>query len=294
MSQPLWFLRQDDRIIGPFPAPQVREFLKLGEITPDWEISLDEQDWISIRESGQFDDVDLGRPHGPSEGTSETANWRAERAEARQRWLHEGQTVENAQTHDITMERRARQAMALHQDQTDALVQSQRSRRPPILAGLLALLLLSAAIYFIVRGQSSQTQIQTGIDLRPNCSALPGDGVNWSLCNKAGLQAPGAQGRNMRLEGVNLSGANLQGADFSYGAFRGSNLRNSNLRGTQFLGADLSGVDFSGADLREADLSYAVLKGAILEGARLEGARLSKATWVDGSLCPDGAVDGCP
>ncbi|MEW6677215.1 MAG: pentapeptide repeat-containing protein [Pseudomonadota bacterium] len=290
MSQPLWFLRHENRIVGPFPAPQVREFLKTGEITPDWEVSLDEADWLSIRDSGQFEE---GHADWTQDKSREGQNWRAEREQARNRWLQEDQTLSKAQVHDLALERRARQAMAEHQAGTDTLIQAERSRKPPIVAGLAALLLLLGGVYFVATGQKDEPAIQAGISLKADCAQAPGEAVNLAGCDKRGLQAPGVVGRNMRLEGVNLDSANLAAADLSYGALARANLRNANLNGAKLVGVDLTGGDLSGADLRNTDLSYAVLKGARLEGTRLEGARLAKAVWITGETCPETALGQC-
>lgn len=291
MSQPLWFLRHAERVIGPFPAPQVREFLRNGEITQDWEISLDEVDWLSIRDSGQFEEDAASWTGAPGQSVQD---WREQREQARHRWLQDTQDIEQTEAHDLALERRARQALAEHQTHTDSMLRAAHGRRPPIIAGLLAVLVLLVALYFIWRGQGEESAIQAGIGLRANCALSAGEAVNWSRCDKRGLSAPGIIARNMVLLEANLEGADLEGADLSYGALVRANLRNANLRGVRLTGADLSGADLGGADLRTADLRYAVLKGARLEGARLEGAALGKSTWPDGRLCPEGALGQCP
>lgn len=294
MSQPLWFLRQHpgDRVIGPFPAQQVREFLQNGEITPSWEISLDEVDWLSILESGQFDP----EPTCPDKGNEEMSRqaWREERAQARHRWLKDTADIRQAEAHDLTIERRVRQALAQDQFETDTLVRKQHNRRPPVVAGLLAILVVVGAIYFIWQGQKGESGIQAEFGLVANCASPLAEAVNWNRCDKRGLNAPGTVARNTRMERVNLEGANLAGADLRYAAMVMANLRSANLRGLNLSGADLTGADLSGSDLSRADLRYAVLKDARLDGVRLEGAQLGNAIWPDGHQCLEGAVGQCP
>lgn len=290
MSQPLWYLRQHDRVIGPFPAPQVREFLRVGEITPDWQISLDEVDWIAIRDSGQFDEP--VRPDSASD--TDRQAWRQEREQARQRWLNAGADIAQAEAQDMARERRVRQALAQDMAETDALLKQQQARRPPVVAGLLAILLLAGVIYLIWQGQPGQSGIQAGIGLQAQCAAPLAEAVNWNGCNKKGLVAPGVVARNTRMERVSLEGANLAGADLGYAALVQANLRNADLRGINLVGADLTGADLSGSDLSRADLRFAVMKNAVMSGVRLEGAQLGNATWPDGRICAEGALGTCP
>jgi hypothetical protein len=296
MSQPLWYLRQHPGgpVIGPFPAAQVREFLRNGEITPAWEISLDEKDWLTILESGQFapEGAEPSVPDASDEMSSQS--WREERAQARHRWLHDTADIDQAEPHDLAMERRTRQALAGDRLETETLVQRQRQRRPPVVAGLLAVLVVLGAVYFIWQGQNRVSGIQAEIGLVANCAAPLADAVNWRRCDKRGLSASGVVARNTRMERVNLEGANLAGADLGYAALAMANLRNADLKGINLSGADLTGADLSGSDLSGADLRFTVLKDARLEGVRLAGARLGKAVWPDGHPCQEGAVGQCP
>lgn len=291
MSQPLWYLRQLDRVIGPFPAPQIQEFLHNGEITPDWQISLDEVNWIGIRDSGQFDETEGRAPNG---GDVDRQAWRQEREQARHRWLNDGSDIAQAEAQDMARERRVRQALVQDMAETDALLKQDQVRRPPVIAGLLALLLVVGIIYLIWQGQQGQSGIQAGIGLQAQCAAPLAEAVNWNGCNKHGLAAPGVVARNTRMERVNLEGANLAGADLSYAALAQANLRNADLRGINLTGADLTGADLSGSDLSRADLRFAVMKNAYLNGVRLEGAQLGNATWPDGRICAEGVLGTCP
>lgn len=293
MSQPLWYLRQRPgaSVVGPFPSRQVREFLQNGEVTPAWEISLDQVNWLTIQESGQFEPESA--PLAQQDEVNRQA-WRDQRAQARHRWLQDTADIGRAEPHDLASDRRVRQALAQDQAHTDTLLQRQQSRRPPVVAGLLALLVLVGAIYLIWQAQQGESAIQTEIGLVADCAAPLVEAVNWGRCDKRGLVAPGAVAKNTRMERVNLEGAQLAQADLSYAALKQANLRNANLQGISLSGADLSGADLSGSDLSGADLRYAVLQGAILAGVRLEGARLGRAVWPDGHQCAEGAVGQCP
>jgi len=297
MPQPLWYLRYEDRIVGPFPSPRIRELIQKNEINADWQMSLDGVDWIGIFESGQFD---LGEREPvtpsamPTPADPYNQEWIKQRERARHRWLKDENELARAEIHDLSEERRLRQALEQDHSHTDSLVHAEQARRTPAWVGVLALLLVAASGVAVWRWQRVDYDIHTAPGQVANCQAVLGDGVNWTRCNKRGLAAPGTLARNAQLERVVLEESNLAGANLSYATLRQANLRNANLQGINLTGADLSGADLSGSDISQADLRYATLTGVNLAGVRMENARLDKATWVDGHPCAEGAVGQCP
>lgn len=290
MTQSLWFLRHDDTVIGPFPAPQIQEMLGIGEVTPDWEISLNEQDWLSIRESGQFELGDSNRARMHAE---EQQAWLAEREQARKRWRHgEGET-ERPLPHDPEQDEKARRAVSQDQVRTDELIRSAQTRRTSPVIAMLALVVLAGIGALVWYGQQDKP-IETGISLVANCASPAADGVNWSGCDKRAMDLANAHARNARMERVRLDEARLARADLSYAMLNLASLRNADLRGAILIGADLTGADLTGADLSGADVRYAILSGVAMEGTRWNGARLGKAVWPDGRVCGEGALGQCP
>lgn len=295
MPQPLWFLRFEGRIVGPYPPSQVREWLRDGSITPQWEISLDEKDWLSIEASHQFRNE---QPQGAPAAGLESLVWRKERERARQRWLKDEGRIDAAQPQDPARAELAREALERDHARTDELVRRESGRGPGWGLALVGLLLLAAAGYGVWRWQQPDLgasigkglHLQTGTD----CAAPPGEQVAWMGCDKSGVQLAGRSLRRARLEGARLDNAALAGADLSDAVLRGASLRNADLTGALLNGADLGGADLTGANLSQAQLAYAVLRDARLEGARLEGARLGRAIWSDGHACAEDAVGACP
>ncbi len=289
MAQSLWYLRRDGRVMGPFPSPQIDEFLDSGEVTPDWEVSLNETEWLTIAESGQFGGVDA---EGGNSAADDAPAWRLERQKARQRWMGTDALVDAAVCHDPATDGRIRQAIGRDHLRTEALLQAEAHKRislAPLLLGILVLLVAGVGVWI---GQQDHP-IRTGIGAAGICAEPAADSVNWSHCDKRGLSQPGLHARNARMERTRLDGAQLPGADLAYSVMTGASLRNAQLVNARLLGAELSGADFAGADLAGADLRYAVLKGASLAGVRLEGALLDKAAWVDGRICAGGSVGAC-
>jgi hypothetical protein len=290
MAQPLWYLRHDGKVYGPFPAPQIDTALAEGDINPDWEVSLNENDWLTIAESGQFAGTQTSQ--AATDPATNPPGWREERLRARQRWLGEAGMAESALPHDSDQDAQARKAITSDHAQTEALLQAQKHARASPLAALLGILLVLSIGLGIWWGEPEKP-IQTKIDLVADCAAPATDGVNWMNCDKKGFTQPGMRARNAKLEQVRLDEARLGGADLTYAILRRASLRNAQLSGATLLGADLTGADLSGADLKGADLRYANLSKANLNGTRIESARLGRAVWVDGRTCAEGAPGAC-
>lgn len=291
MSQPLWYVRLGARVVGPHPAATLREWLELGDINADTEISLDQSGWISIRESRQFED------QAPAPAREEAAPWSAERAQARQRWLLDSGEAPKAAPLDPGRERQTLRALVEDRLHTEALLERElETARSPVKPWALLLMALAVGLtaFFIWRGQGEESAIQTRIQAQADCARAAGEGVDWSGCDKRGLRAPRALLRNARLTRINLDGADLTGADLGYATLDAARLRSANLRDATLNGAHLEGADLSGSDLSGADLRYAVLHRARLDGVRLDGARLGKAVWADGHECGEDAVGACP
>lgn len=288
MTQSLWYLRHEGQIFGPFPSPQIEEALNMGEVSPDWEISLNESDWLSIADSAQFN-AEIATWN--ERDTQETVSWRDQRKQARARWLHEGAGVTEV-AHNQAQDAAARNLIARDHIRTLALLQVEKTKRTSPWVGLLALGLIAGVGLTVWLGQGDKP-IQTGISQAINCAAVLADGANWTGCDKRGFSQPGIKVRNARLDKIQLDDSRLKGADLAYASLRSASLRNAELVNVNLTGADLSGADLSGADLTGADLRYAVLTAANLTGTRLNTAQLGKAAWSDGRMCAEGSIGEC-
>jgi hypothetical protein len=288
MTQPLWYYRKNNVVKGPFPSPQIKEMLKVGELSPADLVSLDREQWISIARSGHFQP----RPAPKPASTVKDEEWEQEREKARSRWLKED-GIEVADSIRLP-EEEARKTAALAQDhaETMQMVQARASRRPPYVLGGVALLIVMVTGILVWHGQGDDT-IRASFERVSNCALAPADGVSWAGCVRTGEILRGAVLRNADLSGGNYDNADLSAADLAYANLRRSSLRGANLRATKLTGAALDGADLTGADLTGADLSYATLTSAIVEGVRLDGAALGKATWTDGRVCDQASIMAC-
>lgn len=288
MAQSIWYLKHAEQVYGPFPQPQIEEALKAGEIDPEWEVSLNAVDWLSIADSGQFeiepDSVDMD--------DSETGvSWHDQRLQARKRWLRDGSNVTEV-AHDPAQDAAYRTSVLRDHMRTQALVSEAKNKRGSPWIGLLVVALIVGVGITVWFGQGDKP-IQAGISQTVNCVDALRDGVNWAGCGKQGLVQPGAKARNARLDKVRLDDARLKGADLAYASLTAASLRNAELANVNLTGADLTDADLSGADLSGADLRYAVLAGANLTGVRFAATQLDKATWIDGRVCASGSTDRC-
>ncbi len=136
--------------------------------------------------------------------------------------------------------------------------------------------------------------------LSPDCNAPAAPGVDWSGCDKSGLNTPGLDLRNANLQGTNftdasmllwdLSGADLSGSDLRRATISSTILRGATLDGAYMRRAVIRGSDFDGASmnaatllqaeihfsrLREVDLQYAVLDAITVEQSDLSYASLN-------------------
>lgn len=282
MAQSLWYLRHEGKIVGPYPPPQVEELLRSGEIFGDWEISLDERDWLLLKESEQFFTQEAT---SRADQTAGKMAWAEERQRARARW--QGVNEDEPVPRDVEIDESRRLALGLDQQHTERLVSAERARRPSWLIGLMALLALAVVGVAVWWGQNVKP-IQAALNQAVNCAAPAAEGVNWSGCDKRGAALAGARMRNARLDRTRLEDARLAGAVLEYASAVGANLRNADLRGAKLTAADLSGADLSGADLSGANLRY-----ASISNTQLFGTRLDHVVWSDGRACAAGSVGEC-
>jgi hypothetical protein len=289
MAQSLWYLRHAGQMFGPFPVPQIEEALQSGEINLDWEISLNQSDWLRIAECAQFNSEKTAWVQGVSD---ETAAWREQRQMARDRWLREEGSSITQVAHDPEADAAARNSVVRDSIRTHALLQAEKAKPASPWIVRLAVLLIAGIGITIWLGESKQP-IQTSIGQVVECKSGLTSGVNWTDCDRRGYQQPGAQARNARLDRAVIDDSVLKDVDLAYASLKQTSLRNAQLVNAKLTGADLSGADLTGADLSGADLSYAVLTGAHLTGVRFNSTRLDKATWGDGRVCAPGSVDVC-
>ena len=114
-----------------------------------------------------------------------------------------------------------------------------------------------------------QAIIQEWMPSMPDCDAPAAPMVNWSMCDKSGIE----------LDGANLEGAILVETDFSDALIINTDMSGANLKMADFSGAtldnvllrdsNLAWVDFTDSLIYFVDLSYADAASGMFDGAEL-------------------------
>lgn len=291
----LWYVRRNEDIRGPFPTAVISQYLLLGRLNKNDEISRDQQEWMQI-----VNVVELA-PEVMKAELAESAddpNLQAAKRGADERGVHDRRQSDDPE--HVGMRKGERRA-----SESDADLAHRESRVSHRLEDVekeakKQNIILAIVLFIICGGLLSLVIIYQPEDGIPDidCTAPPSPGINWSNCNFQGMKfdsvdLTGALIRNANLSNVSLYRSTLEGADLAYTNFGLANLRMSKLAGANMVGAILRKSDLRGADMRNVDLSYADLQGAQLAGINLEGAKLDKTIWIDGELCAMGSVGGC-
>lgn len=292
-TQPLWFLRRQGRVTGPFPSGAVRRFVLLGRVDLDDEVSRKRSHWQPIRSLPEVvpPDIRKAMEQGDREQIMPDLLREDERTGLDRR-QQAAAAPEASQRR--TGERRQDEPELLkrhRQAKTELRSQKQRRRLPlPAMLVTGVLFLLAIGYGFYLGAPPAVTD--------PVCGAAAAPGVVWRNCRLDGLVAEssnlqGAQMSNAILRGSRLSGSLLNGADLQYADLSNADLSYAEFRDARMKGANLRNSDLSNADLSGADLSYADLQDARISGAMFELTRLDNAIWIDGNKCLPGSVGRC-
>lgn len=263
----LWYLKQHDKVRGPFPESLICRFIILGRIGEQDEVSLDGNSWRLADEVPELATGVRNLLQMSNQPKEMDPEWTEERAKAVLRWLDDrkspdpraDQSAIGASDHDKRSGQERRQASETvdqyayraWRGEFDAWLRQQRQRYGYVWL-FIGVALVTATLFTLF--YQPVNPIKVGLRMRPSdCAAAATKKVNWSGCSK-----------NDTL---------LVGADL--------------------YGAELVGTNFKGTNLSHADLRYANLTQAHLEGADLTGAQLGEAVWTDGSICAAGSVGEC-
>ena len=289
----LWYVRRGSRERGPFTAAQISKYVLLGRVRTSDEISLDRAAWKPVQEEPAVLPPAM-RGDAPPEALERLRIREDERRGIDRRRGPDAEPAPEGERRNES-ERRAPEPEQIirHQQRKARFLQQLRQRRDTsrdAWIGLGVALVVIVGLALLLGAPEEEST--------PDCQAPPGPNVNWSNCRLESLEAPraelpGALLRNARLRDANLQAAHLAGADLAYAELAKADLSYADLGGAVLKGAMLQGADLTYANLAGADLSYADLRDARIGGAELEGAVLGDAIWLDGRVCPRGAVGVC-
>lgn len=288
-----WYVRRGDQVKGPFLAAHITQYLLLGRVLDDDELSQNQQDWQpAISHKQLYPAVMLEDPRDEEKIQAERLkiderakdrrapkdkDMQGERRKARDRRQEEPEDI---------VEYRQR-----HTKVIDSLQQDTSSR----MNGRLFIYLATVLIVLLGLGlQLSPDQAPAKAD----CSIAAAPGINWKNCAKPGIDVSGKNLSQANLNNAKLSlakflGTKLISADLSYAELQASSFANANLTGARLKGANLTQADLTYANFSNADLSFADLSDADIGGINLKNARLNNTIWIDKRLCAAGSVGKC-
>lgn len=285
----LWYVRNENKVIGPFPTGQIQQAILLGRISAQAEVSQDKEEWRPLRLCPQLiPDVlkgDVNDEHV------------RERLAAARRWADERRYERRVGDDDPARKgpgRRLQESYVTlgYRDHRESVARTLQPARERVVAVMLfVVILLGAGGYAAFHWVPQQPST-------PQCNAKAAPGINWRECNKTGMQLLNTDLSHAELNSTNLQGANLFGSQFRQADVSYADLSNSNLSFTDFQharlkGANLRAADLSQADFSGADLSYADLQDAKLVDTDFGKANLSHAIWINGQTCLAESIGVC-
>ena len=279
----IWYLRRNGKIKGPFPAGQISQYVLLGRISTEVEVSQDKEVWVPIKHLPEL------IPEVMVAALDDQDRDAQRRLQAARRWADERRGLEEG----WEQADRRDPVASEHSRLTHAIPIRQMN----FYRWMIGLSVFVMLVIFGVMQYTSDFELQAEQAV-VNCKEKPAPGVNWSNCRMSGLQLlkSDLQGANLYsavLYGSNLTGSNLASANLSYADLGMTDLSYVKFSHAVLKGASLHNADLTHTDLSEADLSYADLTGAKLQGANLTGSRLGNTIWIDGRTCLPDSVGIC-
>jgi uncharacterized protein YjbI with pentapeptide repeats len=291
-SHQIWYVRHGDAVTGPFPPHVITDFLLLGRISPDDQVSPDKVNWLPLRDFPEL----MPKVTAPDENADpETRAWQEERVRASLRWAEERLSPEPPQVSGGERRHAGQSFEELAFREHHAEVQHSLEKKPLragwAIAVLVAFALATAVSTLVFRPVNP---VKIGLpNPAPDCRQTAGPDVNWSGCDKQGMLLTGVELTSANLGQTRFNGAQLDDANLSYAKLQGADFSFANLANARLISADLQNADLSQADLTHADLRYADLRGAKLDEATLQGTLFDHATWLDGRVCATGSIGRC-
>ncbi len=283
-----WYIRNQDKVIGPFPAGQIQQSILLGRIGLNDQASKDKEDWVVVRTCAELipDVLKLGR----------NVENREERIEAAKRWADERrfERREGEDAERVGPGRRDEESFTAseYREHRESVLAQNKIRRDKSLMGIILVVVI------LTLGVAAGFMLPTPEQEAAQCSSPAAANVNWRNCQFVGLQSLNsnlnrAQLANANLESANLVGSSIKQADLSYVNLRNANLSFVNLSRTRLIGADLRNADLSNVNFNGANLSYANLTGATLNNTEFKDATLKNTIWITGQTCLAESVGKC-
>ncbi len=300
----LWYVRQGEKISGPYPAQLIARHVLLGRYKHSDQVSVDQALWVRLEEMPEL--LPAESEPAQNEENSNKRAWRLERQQAAARWRDErnipdrryGQ-IDSTAPHvrrsvkDRRMVEESAETLALRQRHSENEILLKK-KREQFFTTATALILIAFVIVVIISIASPVVPVKVDMSIASaDCKQPPKQQVNWRGCDKHGANLAGANLRSANLISAHIQGARLIDANLDYAQLAGADLIMTDLSRASLVGANLTGADLSSATLVGADLHFADMRGAKLDDVNFKGAMLGSAVWVDGKVCGPNSVGLC-
>lgn len=324
----LWYVRQDGKVGGPFPQPQIEEYLAQGKLRRSDEISHDREAWVSIERSGYFSlEPSAGKPathhrwyvrrHGKLIGpfphaqideylTLGKLSYSDEISADREVWrtiqssgyFPEGPSlsqppVDGSEESVWEVERaRAKHRWLDERLYADGETNNASAAKPESFQSLRHDHLVTEALLQAERAQRPKLWLAiVAILLLSGLGAAIWFGQGEGLVIAPLPKASAQPDCNASGPGVNWTACVKTAANLQGAKLKQSKLEASKLDEADLRGADLSYSNLQRASLRAANLEGASLQAVDLSGADMTGANLGAAD-LRYAVLSDAIVDG--
>lgn len=303
--QPLWYIRRDTLVSGPFPSKLISRDWMLGRFLATDEASRDQIFWAPLDAVPELRPRIGGIKYRVVGTADAPKDWVRERYAAALRWIderHQRDRRDPPDANSLVQNRRGTERRLQIENpewtrlrllHTDLEARFKLHHERFIGIGLLLLMLLALALYAALKLAPVHPVKVNFPSSNTTCNQAAQAKVDWTRCDKGGIWLEGVNLKSAELYGVRFNATNLSRSNLSYANISGADLSFANLAQAKLIGANLTSADLRFSDLSNADLRYADLRNAKLDGASLLGARLDEATWTDGRTCATISVGDC-
>ncbi|MDH5517543.1 MAG: pentapeptide repeat-containing protein [Gammaproteobacteria bacterium] len=293
-----WYINQQGKITGPFPAKLIGSYLILNRIDVDTLVSTDKQNWIPIERLPSLIPDEVKYAH-TVEGRDELlkARLREDERQGDNRRNEEGRRDKERfsdERRDIAGRRQHNEEVsrAYLKLKADYSAESRKVKSRRVL-GIIGIFVVVSVLLigFVLTDPVQPTQ-------KTDCAVAAAVNIDWQFCNKTAvdLVSMNLSGSNLHSTVLNdavLVKSDLSAVDLSYASLQNANLSYARLRNAKLTGANLNNANLSNSDLSAADLSYADLRGAHISNVQVANTRFDNALWIDGRRCTRPSIDRC-
>ncbi|VAW93006.1 hypothetical protein MNBD_GAMMA22-575 [hydrothermal vent metagenome] len=277
-----WFIRRKDGPIkGPFPSGQIEQYLLLGRFVISDEVSMNKVEWKKISSIPHLIPEIL-----ISAKYDETAQ---QKLASKKRWADERRGLEAEKP-----DKERRNVGNKEFNRFDKTEYTEKNKKLFTAYSQIFLVIIFVSVIAFVSFQYMPDNIVSVA----NCGSKPQAKVNWTHCQKVGVQLKelnmtGAMLNSASIIGAVITNVNFSNANFSYTEMSLSKLTNIKFSNATLIGTIIQNSDLVSVDFSNSNLQYINFTGSRLRDINFSGANLSNAIWIDGRKCAKNSIGKC-